>query len=332
VDINGDGHIDVLSGSYSRSETGKPMAGLIQVLYGTEGGVFKKCAVLNGTDGEPLLIPAKASKDKNSPGGYEDGELTKVICTRPYAVDWDGDGQLDLIVGNFEGTFYFFKGEGKGKFAPKPEQIKGGDKPLKISGVHSDPIVLDWDKDGDLDLLSGSSDGSICWAENTAGKGKLPVLKAFETLVSKGRYPEGGAMLKEDDLTRPNYGVRIWVADVNGDGKLDILAGDQVTLVSPAKGLTEDEVKSKLKDWEAELKKVSEGSQEMYKERQKLVEKEKKAKKDENKEEIEAVKKELDEFNKKQQKSYEEQNKVYEKRDKIVKEEVTGYVWVYLQK
>src|SRR6185503_17156507 len=106
--------------------------------------------------------------------------MTENICTRPFAVDWDGDGHLDLVVGNFSGTFYWFKGEGKGKFQPKPEAImigKAGDRPLKVSGAHSDPFVIDWDGDGDLDLISGSSEGGVMWAENVAGKGKPPELR-----------------------------------------------------------------------------------------------------------------------------------------------------------
>jgi hypothetical protein len=102
-------------------------------------------------------------------------QMTENICTRPFAVDWDGDGHLDLVVGNFSGTFYWFKGQGKGKFPPKPELIKAGDSPLRIVGAHSDPFVIDWDGDGDFDLLSGSSDGGVQWAENRAGKGKAPL-------------------------------------------------------------------------------------------------------------------------------------------------------------
>src|SRR5262245_41011826 len=118
------------------------MAGLFQVLHGKADGTFRRAEVLKGTGGQQLIIPVP--KD----------QWTENICTRPFAVDWNGDGHLDLVVGNFFGTFYWFKGQGKGKFPPKPEQIKSGGSPLRIEGQHSDPFVIDWDGDGDLDLLS----------------------------------------------------------------------------------------------------------------------------------------------------------------------------------
>ena len=144
------------------------MAGLFQVLWGQPDGAFKKAVTLTGGDGKPLIIPV------------EGGDWLENICTRPFAVDWNGDRQLDLVVGNFAGTFYLFKGQGRGKFPPKPEQIKSGDKPLKIEGHHSDPFVVDWDGDGDLDLLSGSSEGGVQWAENRAGPGSRLDWNSFD--------------------------------------------------------------------------------------------------------------------------------------------------------
>src|SRR5436309_8305795 len=175
------------------------MAGLFQVLYGNPDGTFRKAEVLKGTDGKPLIIPLNGKP------------MTENICTRPFAVDWDGDGHLDLVVGNFSGTFYWFKGEGKGKFRPKPQPVMAGGEPLRISGAHSDPFVVDWDGDGDLDVLSGSSNGGVYWAENRAGKGKVPELSPFKELIKSNPPPRYGALLSEKDLTGPTHATRIWV-------------------------------------------------------------------------------------------------------------------------
>lgn len=288
MDIDGDGHLDILSGSYSRMD--KDMAGLFQVLYGKGGGAFRKAEALKGTDGEPLIIPA-TEKD-----------ITDKICTRPFAVDWDGDGKLDLVVGNFSGTFYWFKGQGKGKFSPKPELIKAGGEPLRIKGAHSDPFVVDWDGDGDLDVVSGASDGGVYWAENTAGKGKPPAMAQFRPLIEPAKQAPGVRILREGDVKCPQRASRVWVADANGDGKPDLIVGDSVRLVAPATGVSEEEFKKRLAAWEKEYQAASAAVG--------------KAGSDEK-----AREKARDEF-----------GKVYGRRSEFTREEMTGFVWLYLRK
>ena len=266
------------------------MAGLFQVLWGDASGMFKKAAVLNGTDDKPLIIPA----DENT--------IVENICTRPMAVDWNADGNLDLVVGNFAGSFYVFTGEGKGKFLPEPKQIKTESGPLKIQGAHSDPFPVDWDRDGDLDLLSGSSNGGVQWAENTAGAGIEPSLKAFRDLIK----PEGqivyGKRLDEADLTGPASSTRVWVDDVNSDGKLDILVGDSVRLVSLPAGVSDVESSRKQTQWNKDLAEASKEYQAAAGDKDKAAA------------------------------ARDKMLKIYAQRSEFIIEDSTGFVWLYLQK
>lgn len=286
MDLNSDGHIDILSGSYSRM--GNPMAGLFQVLYGNADGTFKKAAELKGTDIKPLIIPP-----------HEEQGDTESICTRPYAVDWDGDGDLDLVAGNFTGTLYLFTGEGGGKFAPKPTPIKTGEKRLQIKGHHSDPFVIDWDGDGDLDILSGSSSGGVQWAENTAGAKKPPRLKRFTWLIKADDEIEHEC--RPDEVKKPFGSTRVWAADVNGDKKLDLLVGDCINLISPAEGLSEEKFVAQYDKWKKK-------QEDLIKEMMGMTDE------------------------KAQGEFQEKMHAHYEKRGDFMDEDRTGFVWVYLQK
>ncbi len=257
------------------------MAGLFYLLRGSEEG-FAEPVALKGSDDKPLIVPS---------GDGDEGMLLS-ICTRPTAVDYDGDGDLDIVTGNFGGSFWLFEGQGKGVFAPAPTKIAA------LKGMHSDPFFVDWDRDGDLDLVSGSADGGVFLFDNTGTRQK-PMYGKTTTLVEP--MDRSGPMetkMGEAHIQGPQSSTRIWVDDLNGDNKWDILIGDSVDLEFPAKGLDEATALARLKEWNIELETVY--------------------KKLDNAESEEAADKEIE--------------AIWAKRDTIVNSKPTGYIWVLMGK
>ncbi len=302
MDLNGDGNIDILSGSYSRMD--QDMAGLFQVLWGTNDGTFKKAEVLKGTDGEPLLLHrTKTRKIWGITISRDKGNLTDKICTRPTAVDLDGDGKLDIVSGNFAGSFAVFAGEGKGRFAPKPKMLTEKGARITVDG-HSDPFFVDWDADGDLDLISGSSMGGVFLCTNR-GSAKQPQFSQPTVLVPAVSYQGGETRLGDAHLMGPQTATRVWVDDINGDGKLDFLVGDSVTLKYAAQGLDKETVLVKLAAWKKKQTRVLQAAQPAAGRKR--------------------TKAQMKEF----QLVYAELRK---EREKFMREEMTGFVWVFYQK
>jgi hypothetical protein len=228
VDLNGDGLIDILSGSYSHFESDMEMAGLFQVLYGLKAGGFKKPAVLNGSDGKPLVIPNLGKDD--------DHDLVARICTRPTACDLNGDGKLELVVGNFGGSFFLFRGQGEGKFDPVATLLNDASGAALHVDSHSDPFLVDWDGDGDLDIVSGTAGGGVYLSLNNGSKNK-PAFATFTTLIKQPEEAAEVVTADDSNLKAPGPSTRVWVEDVNGDGKLDLLVGDSQRLVHPKLGV-----------------------------------------------------------------------------------------------
>lgn len=143
-------------------------------------------------------------------------------CPSPNFADFDQDGDLDLVCGEFLDGFTWFENVG----APgKPAYNKGvrlqtrGRGPLTMNVQMIVPVAFDWDKDGDVDLVVGDEDGRVALVENTgelAGpkRGRQPVFLA-------PRYFEQEAdALKCGALATP-FGI-----DWDGDGDDDLLSGN----------------------------------------------------------------------------------------------------------
>ena len=134
--------------------------------------------------------------------------------------DLDGDGDLDLLVGGFNGRFAFLRNTGS---ASAPVYTREDDRWGGIdTGQYARGTLGDLDGDGDLDVVGGASSGRLRLYRNvgTAAEAR------FET--------EGnGAPSAADTAYAARIGVPAEVGgdsapalgDLDGDGDLDLVVG-----------------------------------------------------------------------------------------------------------
>ena len=254
ADFDGDGDLDMLSGEYygalvyfeNTSEGGTEVAftidlnsavnpfgltevdepspsigdldgdGDFDVLVGEDNGDF---VYFENTAG-PGVTPTLAAAQIN-PFGLIELEGRR---SAPSTGDFDGDGDLDVLSGDDDGNFVYFENmAGTGGTVPafaSPQTNPFGLSVILDSygyGSVSTPNAVDLDGDGDLDVLSGSEAGDLIYFENTAGPGTMPAFAPPQT------NPFGLEGVRTD-LYDP--GASPSVADLDGDGDLDILSGD----------------------------------------------------------------------------------------------------------
>ncbi len=98
----------------------------------------------------------------------------------PTAFDWDQDGDFDLIVGDEDGRVALVENSGALNAGVPvfhaPVYFQQQADTLKF-GALATPMVVDWDKDGDQDIVSGNTAGNIAWFENLGinSDNKLPI-------------------------------------------------------------------------------------------------------------------------------------------------------------
>jgi hypothetical protein len=134
-------------------------------------------------------------------------ELSRGSHSVPAPGDLDGDGDLDLLVGESSGEVNFFRNVGESgapRFEPVTDALDGMDV-----GRRSHPFLIDLDGDGDLDLLLGREGAGVEVRLNEGG-------------ATGPRF--GEARLLEVDL--PPLATPA-PADLDGDGDVDLLSGTQ---------------------------------------------------------------------------------------------------------
>ncbi|MGF1479362.1 MAG: FG-GAP-like repeat-containing protein [Cyanophyceae cyanobacterium] len=134
-------------------------------------------------------------------------EIDVGFVSTPHLVDFEGDGDADLFVGEFDGTIGFYRNNDEDGFVEK----SGGNNPFSSvdTGSYSNITFANVDGDGDIDAFLGLADGTVAYYRNENGR-FVPRRGTFNPLngVDVGYF------------SVPAFG------DVDGDGDEDALIGE----------------------------------------------------------------------------------------------------------
>jgi hypothetical protein len=146
----------------------------------------------------------------------------------PVAIDWNGDKFIDLIVGDEDGRIAFIENSGTVKnrmpVFKSPVYFRQEADLVKFGALVT-PFSIDWDDDGDEDLICGNSAGYVGFIENLDG-GNPPKWKEPELLKADGeviRVMAGMNGSIQGPCERKWGYTTVSVADWDGDGLKDIL-------------------------------------------------------------------------------------------------------------
>jgi hypothetical protein len=212
VDFDGDGALDLVTGVEDRS------------FYGWDNAWNEKGEWMNGPlQGFVLLhrnTGTNAAPQYAPPVKLEsNGKAIDTFgCPSPNIEDFDGDGDLDLLCGEFLDGFTYFENIGsrtQPRYAPGRRLKDERSAALTMDLQMIVPIAFDWDKDGDLDLITGDEDGRVAFVESIGRqKDNTPI---FARPVY---FKQEADTLKCGALATP-VGF-----DWDGDGDMDILSGN----------------------------------------------------------------------------------------------------------
>ena len=243
MDVNADGMKDILTGSFS---------GVPQWVVNSKVGYGEPTAVVD-KNGDLVVLSTFWDFEADD-WAESDRSGTTGFCSSVAAVDWDHDGDMDLLLGGYrEGGLFLRLNEGSAtetKFATTNQPVKVGDQPIAFEGGIGAPRVVDWDGDGLFDIVIGSIYGEVVLFRNTGTKGS-PKFSKRTTLVELLPGKSGSKQIKrvqgkDGAPVAPGSSFHIELVDYDGDDDLDLLVGGRSEwLTGPEKSPTAEDLEHK---------------------------------------------------------------------------------------
>lgn len=156
------------------------------------------------------------NRGKVEAGGRR-AEIDTYGAPNPCVADFDGDGDLDLICGEFVDGLTWFENVGtreEPRFAAG-RQLSNRKGEIRLHLQMIVPVVSDFDGDGHPDLVVGDEDGRVAWVRHT-GK----VRRGMPQFEAPVYFRQQADLVKFGALSTP------CAFDWDGDGKTDIIAGN----------------------------------------------------------------------------------------------------------
>ncbi len=190
TDLDGDGDLDLLVSN--KIEPGDTRSGRLFVFENTGSGT----------------APAFTARG-TVPG------LPEAYHYAPAFGDLDGDGDDDMLLGEWRDRIAYYRNDGPGSdggILPRWTMVDSAAATLS-RGRNTTPALGDLDGDGDLDLLVGESSGTLNYYRNDGGPGAPD----FQLVSDE---------FQDIDIGRRSVPT---IVDLDGDGDLDLAVGTEVS-------------------------------------------------------------------------------------------------------
>lgn len=149
-------------------------------------------------------------------------------CPSPCFADWDGDGDMDLVCGEFlDGLTYFENiGTRSEPLYARGRWLTHNARSIRMDLQMLQVTALDWDRDGDTDLIVGQEDGRVAFLENTGD-----VIDRMPHFLPPRFFRQEADHVKIGALCTPSN------IDWDGDGDDDLIVGDTAGYLSLVENL-----------------------------------------------------------------------------------------------